>query len=67
MTEGSNGITDAYRRVQLYFECPVETTEFILQMCRDTDFAEAGVTFSQERVDGEVEVGSRTRERNRTP
>jgi hypothetical protein len=47
---------DEYRRIQLYFECSVETTEFILQMCRDTDFEEAGVNFSHERADGEVEV-----------
>ncbi|CAB3993936.1 Hypothetical predicted protein [Paramuricea clavata] len=31
-------------------------TEFILQMCRDTNFADAGVTFSHGRVDEEVDV-----------
>ncbi|CAB3999695.1 Hypothetical predicted protein [Paramuricea clavata] len=31
-------------------------TKFILRMYRNTDFADAGVTFSHERVDGEVEV-----------
>jgi hypothetical protein len=56
MDESQQRSTDAYRRVQLYFECSVEMTEFILQMCRDTNFADAGVTFSHERVVREVEV-----------
>jgi hypothetical protein len=47
---------DAYRKVQLYFECSEEMTEFVSEMCRDTNFTDAGVTFSYEGTDREVDV-----------
>ena len=67
MDESQQRSTDAYRRVQLYFECSVEMTEFILQMCRDTNFADAGVTFSHKRVIERSRLGLRTWEWTRTP
>ena len=45
-----------YRKVQLYFECSEEMTEFISEMCEDTDFMDAGITFTDRGGSREVDV-----------
>jgi hypothetical protein len=45
-----------YRKVQLYFECSEETTEFISEMCGDTNFMDAGITFTDEGANREVDI-----------
>ena len=47
---------DTYRKVQLYFECSEEMTEFISEMCEDTDFKDAGTTFTDEGANREVDT-----------
>ena len=45
-----------YRKVQLYFECSEEMTEFISEMCEDTNFMDAGITFMDEGANREVDI-----------
>ena len=45
-----------YRKVQLYFECSEEMTEFITEMCEATYFMDAGITFTDEGSNREVDT-----------